>query len=369
MSSCNIPTRTSYLVVGAGVFGASAALALARSRPSESIILVDKSLPPRQSASWDCAKVVRADYTDILYARLALEAKNRWRADPLYNRPGLANESSGWVEANRALAAVVNAAAAAGVRLVQANVSALIFDENRVCTGVRYADGQSQLAEHTLLATGAETAQLLVCSDPAFRELHAGNRLTAAGLVTGIAKLKPEEAARFHGAPVFLHAGGSAKVIPPNDMGELKITCDVSFTNTTEVLPGFILSSPPTDPSEDQASLALGMESELARVRHGILGGRSDHAQPKHCYICWDAITPNQNFIISPHPHAENLYLATGGSFHSFKFLPTIGDFIARMIDGSLEKELAERWAWDFVKEEGSNKRMMPARDMAESKA
>ena len=81
-----------------------------------------------------------------------------------------------------------------------------------------------------------------------------------------------------------------------------------------------------------------------------------------------DAITPNQDFIISPHPHAKNLYLATGGSFHSFKFLPTVGDFIAKMINGSLEQELAERWAWDRAKQDCSNKRMMPAKDMAELK-
>ena len=81
-----------------------------------------------------------------------------------------------------------------------------------------------------------------------------------------------------------------------------------------------------------------------------------------------DAITPNQDFIVSPHLHAKNLYLATGGSFHSFKFLLTLGDFIASMMDGTLEKDLAERWAWDRAKEECSNKRMMPAKDMAELK-
>ena len=80
---------------------------------------------------------------------------------------------------------------------------------------------------------------------------------------------------------------GLGAVIPPNDMGELKITCDVSFTNRTEVLPGLILSSPPPAPSEVHDSLALGMKSELGRVCQGILGGGSDHMRPEHCYICW----------------------------------------------------------------------------------
>lgn len=47
--------------------------------------------------------------------------------------------------------------------------------------------------------------------------------------------------------------------------------------------------------------------------------------------ISRDAITPNQNFIIS----------------HGYKFLPIIGKYVVRMLDGTLEKEAADRWAWD----------------------
>jgi hypothetical protein len=70
-------------------------------------------------------------------------------------------------------------------------------------------------------------------------------------------------------------------------MGELKLSCDVSLTNTTEVLPGFIRSSPPSKSAEVHAGLAREMASELARVCHGILGARWSHLRPEHCYICW----------------------------------------------------------------------------------
>src|SRR6266487_6399292 len=60
-----------------------------------------------------------------------------------------------------------------------------------------------------------------------------------------------------------------------------------------------------------------------------------------------DAVTPNQDFIISPHPHCKNLYLATGGSFHSWKFMPTIGKYVVQMLDGTLDEEKVRRWAWD----------------------
>lgn len=60
-----------------------------------------------------------------------------------------------------------------------------------------------------------------------------------------------------------------------------------------------------------------------------------------------DASTPTHDFLITPHPHSQGLYVATGGSFHGWKFLPVIGDYIADMMQGSLEAEFADRWAWD----------------------
>ncbi len=38
----------------------------------------------RVAASWDWNKVVRADYHDIIYTRLALEARELWKNDPLW---------------------------------------------------------------------------------------------------------------------------------------------------------------------------------------------------------------------------------------------------------------------------------------------
>lgn len=51
--------------------------------------------------------------------------------------------------------------------------------------------------------------------------------------------------------------------------------------------------------------------------------------------------------MITPHPHSKNLFVATGGSFHGWKFLPVIGDYIVKMLKGTLEKDLADKWAWN----------------------
>lgn len=60
-----------------------------------------------------------------------------------------------------------------------------------------------------------------------------------------------------------------------------------------------------------------------------------------------DASTPTHDFLVTPHPHCQGLFVATGGSFHGWKFLPVIGDYIADMMQGSLDPEYADRWAWD----------------------
>lgn len=81
-----------------------------------------------------------------------------------------------------------------------------------------------------------------------------------------------------------------------------------------------------------------------------------------------DAVTPNQDWVICPHPAAEGLYVAAGGSFHGWKFLPNIGKYITQMLDGELDESKAERWAWDRP-DEGANCAMYaPTRDLKDIK-
>ena len=60
-----------------------------------------------------------------------------------------------------------------------------------------------------------------------------------------------------------------------------------------------------------------------------------------------EALTPSEDFIISPHSACKGLYVATCGSFHGFKFLPVLGKYVVEMLSGELDSELEKRWAWD----------------------
>ncbi len=50
---------------------------------------------------------------------------------------------------------------------------------------------------------------------------------------------------------------------------------------------------------------------------------------------------------MTAHPHCPNLYLATGGSFHGWKFLPIIGKYVVLMLRGELDDEMKGRWDWE----------------------
>ena len=82
-------------------------------------------------------------------------------------------------------------------------------------------------------------------------------------------------------------------------------------------------------------------------------------------YHARDAITPSQDWIISPHSACQNLYIATAGSFHGWKFLPVIGAYVSRMLQGKLTEEQARRWSWDRKQRDGgAHETLMPKRDL-----
>lgn len=74
-----------YLIVGAGVFGASTALHLKRSEPSATVSLIDKTAFSNPSAaSHNVNKIICADYPNVFYTKFACEAQEFWRSDPIY---------------------------------------------------------------------------------------------------------------------------------------------------------------------------------------------------------------------------------------------------------------------------------------------
>jgi sarcosine oxidase / L-pipecolate oxidase len=255
----------SYLIVGAGMFGASTALFLKRADPTATVIVLDRSAhyPSASAAVHDVNKIIRSEYVDIRYMKLALEAMTIWRTDPDYTpfwfntgvlwsapqaridayiqnyvellgqspamildreevlgkfdgvfRDGdfhfsedevwLYNPNGGWGETAGALRRTMEIAVGLGVEYANQTAEVLVFDGPK-CTGVKTRDGKTYTADRVLLCTGAYTAKLLADSAPSWRELQLGNRMVTAAACMGLQTISESDAEKFKEAPVICH--------------------------------------------------------------------------------------------------------------------------------------------------------------------
>lgn len=159
----------------------------------------------------------------------------------------------------------------------------------------------------------------------------------------------------------------TGEVIPPNDSGIFKFTNATSFKNTIVTPTGHSISVPPAG---SQLSVSRRLQDEatdqvLARFPQVLEDRQVDYFR-----LCWDSISRNQQPLITQHPDARlhNLYLAIGGSFHCWKFLPTIGKYVVNVLDGvSNGPEKDESWAWKNgtnQEERGVHEKIVPRRDL-----
>lgn len=126
------------------------------------------------------------------------------------------------------------------------------------------------------------------------------------------------------------------------------------------------------DPSQSYQTVIphlLGQEC-MNSIRPRLPEIFEDHRKIDYFRICWDAITPDQHPLITlhPHPRLANLYMAVGGSFHCWKFLPTIGQYVANMLDGvSNGVDHDEAWAWkQDRKGQGVHDKLIPSKEFGQ---
>ncbi|KAL1649675.1 hypothetical protein SLS61_006331 [Didymella pomorum] len=407
-------SEPSYLIVGAGVFGVSTAYHLIKKYPNRQVTILDQDPydgDNRVAASWDWNKVVRADYDDIIYTELALEAQDVFNEDPLWKpyfhktgifwvcrsdyaqdvinnykklgraadlkavsvaeakklfgglfedanydgaREVLVNKTSGWSEAGNALRAVTKWSMEKGVKYVVGKAKNLEFDRHNTCTGVLTEDGKILRATNVILSTGAYTGKLLEQAAKASgnKELRAGHRIVAGGITTGMTTLDEKSYERFKDMPVGVQ-GYNAQIgpfigsLPPTKDRELKWWGEKIFKNTHEAVPGSWISAPPTGKDYNQWDVPGPLKLDIDHANDVFYGKNGASWKMDKHRICWDAFTTSSDFIISPHAAAEGLYVATCGSFHGYKFFPVLGKYVVQMLEGNLREDHKEKWAWD----------------------
>lgn len=72
---------------------------------------------------------------------------------------------------------------------------------------------------------------------------------------------------------------------------------------------------------------------------------------PMKSRLCWYTDSFDNHFVIDFVPGVSGLMVATGGSGHGFKFLPTLGAHVVDRIEGK-ENEYLSLWKWRSLGED-----------------
>lgn len=390
------------LIVGGGVFGLSTALSLSRRHPTSQITVLEASptIPNPHGSSVDASRIIRADYSDPVYTKLANAAIERWRttewgaSDNRFNQSGLllvypegntngkeyarksynnvkplegdnvellrtkkdvlrvahaygeelnvaggyVNWGSGWSDAEAGVRYAKKLLDAEGkVRFATGEVTRLLYaNDQRKVTGVLLADGRSVSADLVVLATGAWTAKLV----------DLRGRAISTGQAVAFLRISDEEQRRLEDMPTILNFATGFFIIPPRK-NLLKIARHAyGYVNPKQVpVPGVEGATMEVSLPENGVPVPLEGEDALRSALRQLLPSLGDRPFVE-TRVCWYTDTPEGHFIITYHPDHPNLFLATGGSGHGYKFLPVLGDKIVDALEGKLEPELQDLWKW-----------------------
>ncbi|KAL9125162.1 MAG: hypothetical protein Q9217_005594 [Psora testacea] len=242
------------------------------------------------------------------------------------------NEDISYVDSALAVEAVAKEASLLGVIRETKDVTRLIINEG-VCLGVE-ADHCRVIAGKTIIAAGPWTPGLLESSKVEF----PNDFFTVAGVGVATMPLREAEFNELKSMPILVT--GSGEVMPSLEHQILKMTTTGTFQIEDPDKPNTIAR-----PANIELNRAV-----LEKMLPQFAGRRLDS------WICPDLMTPYQHPLVDQAPKTGELYLATGGSYHSFKFLPVFGDMVVRRLRGpngpdTLEDRLLKRWVWERSKE------------------
>jgi sarcosine oxidase/L-pipecolate oxidase len=240
-------------------------------------------------------------------------------------RSAYANPQAGWVDSARATAAFLRTAQSRGVQRATGDVVELLLDEQKSgLRGVRTRDGRVFEAERVVLAAGAWTSALLSPVEDALRIREADRverQLTAVGRVSAYYPLSARETADMVAAadPVVV-VGDAVDIIPPYYSNRTLKLNDLrtEFVHHLTTPSGSQISAPSPCPQHD---VPRKLRAHSERVLRAALPAWTETRRPARWRICWDAVTPTEDWLMCRHPDARlrNLYIAAGGSFHSYK--------------------------------------------------
>lgn len=373
-----------FLIVGAGIFGITTAIELARRKYSVCVLNPDR-IPHPLASSTDISKVVRMEYgTDEEYMDMAIDSIEGWRAwnevfdRPLYHetgylvlgteviesdlasyvsasyinllkrgfRPqridgqllhamfpafnpdryhdGFYHDQGGYVESGRAVQELTGYARSMGVEVVEGQTAAQILITNDVATGVLTLEGKQFDTGHVIICAGNFTPYLLP-------ELQSSMQITGHPI--------------FHLNPVL-----PSLFMPPDFC---VFAADIQHTGwygfpyhpLAQVVkvanhgPGVVMH-----PGNDTREVTRQQEEALRSFLSSAIPSLAD-AEVVYARLCCYTDTHDGHFWIDRHPAIGHLSVASGGSGHAFKMGPVLGEMIADTAEGKSHR-WSERYAW-----------------------
>lgn len=400
-------------------------------QPPSSVTILDRTpYPATYAAATDINKVIRADYSSSFYMDLAHEALRAWQTWPelkrYYHQTGwinfhsksndvpkrirenyrvrghdpttdmsleeskkafggifaatqfegqnidsaYSNPEAGWCDASAATARMLDEALRVGNGRAQfrtGDVQKLLLSANkREIAGIVTASGEVFTADKVLLATGAWTSSIMTELED---ELALGeadrveHQLKAAGVCVIHYEMSEEEMTALKGMPVIIY-GELGDCQPPPACRLLKYTNARTFTNSQRTKSGHIITVPP---KVNQFEVPERLKQESRDMLTSKLLPQFTERPVKYYRQCWDAVTPSQDHLLAKHPNLDNLFLAVGGSLHSYKFLPTIGAYMVKVLNGqSNGEEKDAHWCWKVGEQtgQGAHRLAYPTREL-----
>jgi glycine/D-amino acid oxidase-like deaminating enzyme len=379
------------IIAGAGIFGLTAALALAQ-RGYRIALFDGGSVPHPLASSTDISKVVRLEYgADEMYMTLAERARAGWLRwnetwdEPLYHEVGLTmltrgetmpgsftyesyrllqahghpverltrdditrrfpawnadryqdgyfNPRGGYVESGRVVAALAAQAMAAGITLHENEAVGALLGSNGRVEGIATDHGEDYYCPWVLLTTGAWT--------PAFLP-ELSSVMRAVG--QPVFHLRPSDPARFRPPHFYVfsadvaHTGWYGFPLHPRE-GVVKIAHHG---------PGH-----PLHPVRGERRVSADQIAALRSFLADALPPLAD-APLVHTRICLYCDVRDGHFWLDRHPQRQGLVVAAGGSGHGFKFAPVLGELIADALEGK-ENPFRARFAWRTPDEDSVN--------------
>jgi sarcosine oxidase/L-pipecolate oxidase len=238
---------------------------------------------------------------------------------------GYFNPEAGWCDAERATTSFTKVALELGVKRVTGEVQELLLhaDQSRLA-GVKLRDGQVLKADKIVLAAGAWTSALLSPIEDALKmgaQDRIERQITAVGRLSAYYTLNETDTQRMIDSklPVVV-IGGEVDIIPPSQPNRtLKINdLKTEIVNTITTSSGHRITMPS---QRNQNEVPEKLRRESSHVMQSSMPEWTKERMPDRWRICYDAVTPTEDWLMCQHPHPqlENLYLSAGGSFHSYK--------------------------------------------------